>query len=310
MRVEQFEYFTTIAYLKSMNLASEKLHVSQQTLSTSMKKLEEELNVQLLVRSHFGVSLTDEGIEFFKIAEQIQKNIADFKMRYAKKEADIKGRLNIYATPAVCASILPKLITIFIKQHPNIEIRIIEKISSEINQAFENDLSENKIMIVNVMMCEGSESDTYQFSKELHYKEFLSEQYVVMTAKDSVLAEYKTVSIDTLLNYPIVVCGTDDKEKSLSYNLLTKWGNPLVCMASSNPFVFIQAIRNGVGVGLISEISLKNESQRLFTEHIKFVSIKEKIESVNYWGTYNDSDKTPIVKTFISFAEENKHLFA
>ena len=132
MRLEQFEYFTTIAYLKSMNLASEKLHVSQQTLSTSMKKLEEELNVQLLVRSHFGVSLTDEGIEFFKIAEQIQKNIADFKMRYAKKEADIKGRLNIYATPAVCASILPKLITIFNKQHPNIEIRIIEKISSEI----------------------------------------------------------------------------------------------------------------------------------------------------------------------------------
>ena len=163
-------------------------------------------------------------------------------------------------------------------------------------------------MAINVMMCAGAESDAYRFSKDIAYQEFLSERYVVMAAKNSVLAEYKTVSINTLLNYPIVVCGADDKEKSLSYLLLTQWGQPIVCMASSNPFVYLQAIRTGVGVGMISEVALQNEGHKLLTEQIHIIDVKEKIESVNYWGVPLFCDNK-LIQTFIRFAENTRQLF-
>ena len=88
VRLEQLEYFSAIARYKSMNLASEKLHVSQQTLSMSIKKMEDELDVQLLVRSHLGVSLTAEGEEFLKIAETFMRNIVNFKGKYTKKKTN------------------------------------------------------------------------------------------------------------------------------------------------------------------------------------------------------------------------------
>ncbi len=50
MRTEQLLYFIETAKWRSMNLASEKLHITQQTLSVAIRTLEKELDVQLLER--------------------------------------------------------------------------------------------------------------------------------------------------------------------------------------------------------------------------------------------------------------------
>ena len=51
MRIEQLEYLCEVAKRRSMNLAADKLHIAQQTLSTSIKTLEKELDVKLLDRT-------------------------------------------------------------------------------------------------------------------------------------------------------------------------------------------------------------------------------------------------------------------
>ena len=61
MRLEQLEYLCEIAKRKSMNLASNKLYVSQQTLSTAIKNLEKELDTKLLERTYHGVFPTEIG---------------------------------------------------------------------------------------------------------------------------------------------------------------------------------------------------------------------------------------------------------
>ena len=56
MRLEQLEQLILISKEKSFNAASEHLNISHQALNTSIKKLEEEIGVSLIKRTHRGLS--------------------------------------------------------------------------------------------------------------------------------------------------------------------------------------------------------------------------------------------------------------
>ena len=69
--MRQLRYFVAIADEHSMSLASEKLGVAQPSLSHHVMRIEEELGVQLLVRSTRGVTLTDSGRRLYAHARSI-----------------------------------------------------------------------------------------------------------------------------------------------------------------------------------------------------------------------------------------------
>ena len=61
MRLEQLRYLVEISQCNSMSTASEKLHLTPQALSISIKNLEEELGIELVKRTNRGTSLTEKG---------------------------------------------------------------------------------------------------------------------------------------------------------------------------------------------------------------------------------------------------------
>lgn len=73
MHIDQLRYLVLIKRLGSINKASEQVHISQQALSTSIKKLENEVGHDLLVRHTHGVSLTENGRLLAKFAEEMLK---------------------------------------------------------------------------------------------------------------------------------------------------------------------------------------------------------------------------------------------
>ena len=68
MTVTQLKYVITIAGSKSMNEAAGKLFISQPSLSTTIKELEEETGVEIFIRSNKGITLTPQGEEFLGYA--------------------------------------------------------------------------------------------------------------------------------------------------------------------------------------------------------------------------------------------------
>ena len=64
MKIDQMRQLLEIAKSKSLSKASQNMFISQQALSSSIRKMEEELNVQLMIRTNHGVVLTKEG-EYF-----------------------------------------------------------------------------------------------------------------------------------------------------------------------------------------------------------------------------------------------------
>lgn len=72
MDLKQIETFLAIAKYESFTKSAEVLYVSQSTVSSRLKALEEELGVKLVSRrkGHPGVELTEKGREFIDIARQ------------------------------------------------------------------------------------------------------------------------------------------------------------------------------------------------------------------------------------------------
>lgn len=74
MNITQLEYFLTVAHVKKFGAAAEQLYVSQSCLSKQIKALEDELDVELFVRSSSGVTLTAAGEMFIDFAQKTRRN--------------------------------------------------------------------------------------------------------------------------------------------------------------------------------------------------------------------------------------------
>ena len=61
MDIRVLRYFLTVAREESFSKAAEVLYLSQPTLSRQIREMEEELGVQLLIRTNLNVQLTPEG---------------------------------------------------------------------------------------------------------------------------------------------------------------------------------------------------------------------------------------------------------
>lgn len=71
MQIKQFEYIQEIARQGSVKQAAEKLYISQQALSESVRSLEKELEFQIFSRTNKGIIVTEKGEKFLADLELI-----------------------------------------------------------------------------------------------------------------------------------------------------------------------------------------------------------------------------------------------
>lgn len=85
MTLQQLRYAVSVADSGSMNEAAKRLFISQPSLSEAMKELEEEIGIQLFLRSNRGIQLTPEGGEFLGYARQVLDQYHLLEHRYIDK---------------------------------------------------------------------------------------------------------------------------------------------------------------------------------------------------------------------------------
>ena len=71
MEIKSLRYFLAVAREENMTKAADMLHVTQPTLSKTLKSLEDELGKKLFTRHSFSISLTDEGMILRDRAEDL-----------------------------------------------------------------------------------------------------------------------------------------------------------------------------------------------------------------------------------------------
>ncbi|MBR3057881.1 MAG: LysR family transcriptional regulator [Clostridiales bacterium] len=90
MTILQLKYVIAIANSKSFREAASRLFVSQPALSSTIRELEEELDIQLFERTNKGIRLTEPGKEFLVYAKEAVSQYELIEDRYLDKDLDKK----------------------------------------------------------------------------------------------------------------------------------------------------------------------------------------------------------------------------
>ncbi|WP_216634601.1 LysR family transcriptional regulator [Gloeomargarita lithophora] len=106
--------------------AADRLHITQPALSKQIAKLEKEIGVVLLNRTKRTVQLTSAGQVLLERAKQLLFQ-ADTAVQLARRAAHGEiGHLTIGFTETATHTVLPKLVQVFRRTHPHVELTMLE----------------------------------------------------------------------------------------------------------------------------------------------------------------------------------------
>ena len=94
MELRTLKYFIAVAREESITRAATKLFLTQPALSRQIKSLEEELGQKLFERGKYSVTLTGDGLKFFRDAEEILLRFQEFETKF-KTRNRIRGDIYI-----------------------------------------------------------------------------------------------------------------------------------------------------------------------------------------------------------------------
>lgn len=127
MNLRALQYFVKLADLRHFSKAADACFVSQPTLSTQIRKLEEELGTQLVERSPKNIMLTAVGEE---IAERARKLLADAEQirNVARRSSDpAEGNLRLGLFPTLAPYLLPHVIPGLRRHFPRLRLQLAEE---------------------------------------------------------------------------------------------------------------------------------------------------------------------------------------
>ena len=128
MRLEQLQYFLSIAGTHAINKTSLEFYTTHQNISKAIRQLENEMGAPLFTRSSKGMILTREGEMLLPIAERCVNDLHRVQLDIQRLHCqnDLEGILRLFGTPITNATVLPSLLNDFGVLYPNVRYQINE----------------------------------------------------------------------------------------------------------------------------------------------------------------------------------------
>lgn len=132
MNIRALEYLVAFAQEESFTKAAIRMKVSQPTLSTQIKKLEESLGVDLIERAPGKQILTPAGREVVYYARRIQSDVSSIRQAARRAEDPWSSTVVLGVFPTLCPYLLPRIMPTIRKIKPSLTIRFVEEKSSKL----------------------------------------------------------------------------------------------------------------------------------------------------------------------------------
>ena len=124
-----------IAEANSLTRGGEKCHLSVGAVSVRIKNLEESIGTRLLYRSTQGVTLTPPGQAFVQHARLVLGQLEHLRSDMQEYGQGVKGHLRVFASITAIAEFLPPALSDFLASHPDVNIDLRERPSSDVVRA-------------------------------------------------------------------------------------------------------------------------------------------------------------------------------
>lgn len=126
MNLQQLEYIVALDKTKNFTKAAESCFITQATLSTMVRRLEEELDVVLFDRKVNPIVTTDCGRELVDEAKKALHHIEQIRQLALTAKDRIEGKISIGIIPTIAGNLLPIILLPLLEKYPKLEISIVE----------------------------------------------------------------------------------------------------------------------------------------------------------------------------------------
>ncbi len=266
MDIHHLKIFVSVYKNKSFTKASEKLHISQPTISEHIKNLEKSLNCKLFDRLGRSIMPTAEADVLYPKALQILDDLDQIQEDISAAGIGVKGKLIIGASTIPGAYILPRMAYTFKKQYPDVAFEILIEDSGKItNMVLQHDLF---FGIVGAKMT----------SEKLDYEPLIEDELVLVATPK--LLPQKTITLDKLRSIPFLQREIGSGTRQTFENFLKKNTN------TTNTFNIVatlgsisavkQAVKENLGASVISRVAVQEELDSSILHEIPIINMKMK----------------------------------
>lgn len=156
MKIEQLEFLIEVVKAGSINAASKKIFISQQSLNQSLRNLEDEIGFDVLNRTKKGVTLTERGREVFSAAQAIVARYDQMLRQISELKEDstdvISGKMNVHASPMISVCILPVVYVDYKHSFPKVQLYCQERYQDDIiNEVSQNPGDVGFVLVANTL---------------------------------------------------------------------------------------------------------------------------------------------------------------
>lgn len=139
MEVQWLRTFVDAADTLNFRMTSERLMMSQPSVTVHIRLLEENLSLLLFKRSHNRVSLTEEGRYFKEKAEKVLEQLDNSVEAVHSFAQGYRKKWTLAISPLMAETVLPYVLKSFTQQHPQVELVIRVEESSDIEKLVETE---------------------------------------------------------------------------------------------------------------------------------------------------------------------------
>lgn len=245
MNLRDLKYLVALADLRHFGKAAEACFVSQPTLSTQIRKLEEELGVTLIERAPRKVMLTAAGQDVVQRARRIVADVDEMKEAARRSHDPASGTLRLGVFPTLGPYLLPHVVPALREAFPQLELLLVEEKSDVLLQRLRDGQLDAALLALPL------------HDDQLHAEFLFEEPFVLAAPEGHPLAAHATLRMADLADQRLLLlqdghclrdqalaaCELEGARRNAGFN-----GTSLHTLA--------QMVANGLGVTLMPQMAI------------------------------------------------------
>lgn len=292
MNLSCLRYFIEIAECKSFTRASQRLFVTQPTLSRQIKDLEEELGTTLFVRGRHSFDLTDSGKRLLKEAREIVKRCDNLREVVLQKDDNLSGSLQIAYQAFLDTTLVHQTIRSLTQKKYKIDLSLLRSGNQDIGRKLMTGVCD---LAYTMHIC-------IQDMPDLEWIPVRKNHLQIAIPKDHPLADRDSVNIRDLSEESFIMLERQNSPMTVDYvvSLCTKNG------FSPKTFSYVNDIETALilveaGQGITFIFSEMNVNKR----DVRILDVNCKTNDFNCILAYKKDNQNPMVPLFVSELKEN-----
>lgn len=235
----ELETFLVVLEEGSFSRAADRLAISQPSVSSRVKRLEDVLRVKLIERTTRSIAATEDGELLRVAAQEALTGLYSVLRQFRERSEAARNRVTVAATPMLAANFLPSIIQSYSERFPDVEVVLKDMPFESLIKALGDGVADMGVTAVD------GEYDNLQFQP------LADEPMVLVFPAKHPLAKEDPVTLEKLLPYRLIFLDRYTVLRERMAGEFARFGATLQASTASNLLTLMGMVDTGSCVGFL-----------------------------------------------------------